>query len=78
MVELGIWEVAKSTLQYIIFPVVAGFAYFLKKYIKRVEMSEERISLLSVRLSVVESKIDDIREDLKEIKRGVEKLVDRK
>jgi hypothetical protein len=29
------------------------------------------------RLSVVETKVDDVREDIKEIKRGIEKLIDR-
>lgn len=76
--DLGIWEIIKSLLQLLVFPIVAGLAYFFRKYIHKVDKMEADIRDIEIRTAVVESKIDDIRDALREIKRGVEKLIDRK
>lgn len=75
--ENDIWELVRATLQWAIFPCIAAIAYFVRKYIGRVDLMESRVSDLEVRTSVIESKIDDIRDDVKDVKRGIEKLLDR-
>ncbi len=76
--ELSAWDIIRSTVQWLILPLVAGLTYFVKKHMHNVDRLDQQVREIEVRTAVVESKINDIRDDLKEIKRGVEKLVDRK
>lgn len=78
MVEAGIWEVIKAAVQWLLVPAVAALTFFVKKYIGRIEIMEQQVKDIEIRTAVVESKIDDIREDLKEIKHGVNRLIDRR
>jgi hypothetical protein len=56
----------------------SGFWFFIRKYIHRVDTVEKKQSEHSVKIAVIESKVDDMRDDIKEIKHNVERLVDRK
>lgn len=78
MVEVGIWEVIKASIQWLLLPAVTALAFFVRKYIYRIEHMEQQVKDIEIRTAVVESKIDDIREDLKEIKHGVNRLIDRR
>lgn len=78
MVEASAWEVIKATIQWLLVPSFAALAFFFKKYIGRIEYMEQQVKDIEIRTAVVESKIDDIREDLKEIKHGVNRLIDRR
>lgn len=55
-----------SVLQWLTLPLAATAGYFFRKLI-----------VLDVRTAVLESKMNDIKEDIHEIKRGIAKLVDR-
>ncbi len=76
--EFGAWDLIKSTIQWFVLPAIAALAFFFRKYIHRIDKMEDQVREIEVRTAVVESKIDDIRDDLKEIKRGVEKLIERR
>ncbi len=56
--------------------MVVGF--FMRKQIARVDKVETAVNEQSTRLAVVESKVDDIRTDIKDIKQNVQRLVERK
>lgn len=72
------WEIIKDLIEYAIYPALIGMAYFVRKNFDRLDRVEETSSVQNTRLAVVESKVDDIRNDIKDIKRNVEKLVERK
>lgn len=76
--DSSVWEIIKASMQWIVLPLMGSALYFVRKYISRVDGLTIQVHELEVRTSVIESKIDDIRDDLKEIKMGVLKLVDRK
>lgn len=78
MLDPSIWDVIKSLMQWLVIPLLTALAYFFKKAHVRLDKLEEDMTGTKTRIAVVESKIDDIREDIKDIKRGVEKLVERK
>lgn len=79
MIEgVGTWEVVKAILHYAVYPLVGAAGFIMKKHIERIDAVEKDLNETKVRTSVIESKVDDIRDDIKEIKRNVEKLVDRK
>lgn len=76
--ENGLWELLKGLIQWMLVPAVTALAFFVRKYIQRIEVMEQQVKDIEIRTAVVESKIDDIREDLKEIKHGVNRLIDRR
>lgn len=78
MIDPNIWDVIKSITQFLILPLLMCLGYFFKKAHIRLDRLEEDMTNTKTRIAVVESKIDDIRDDIKEIKHGVEKLVERK
>lgn len=78
MIETGAWEIIKAAIQFLLVPAVTALAFFVRKYIHRIEHMETQVKDIEIRTAVVESKIDDIREDLKEIKHGVNRLIDRR
>lgn len=82
------WDVIKGTIQWLIYPLIAGLVYFCKEYFGRVKTLETDMTLmksemhsemaaLKIRLAVQEAVIIEIKDDIKEIKTGVTKLVDR-
>ncbi len=75
--DASTWEVLKALINWAVVPLVGAIMYFVKKNITRIEIVEQEVREQKTRTAVIESKVDDIRDDLKEIKRNVEKLVDR-
>jgi len=82
------WDVIKGTIQWLIYPLLTGLVYFCKDYFGRVKTLETdlilmksemfgEIASLKVRMAVQEAMILEIKDDIKEIKVGVTKLVDR-
>lgn len=78
MIDYNVWEIVKITLEFLFLPAVGAMAFFIRKYIHRIEHVEKQVKDIEIRTAVVESKIDDIREDLKEIKNGVNRLIERR
>jgi chaperonin cofactor prefoldin len=76
--DSSIWEVIKASMQWVVLPLVGSSLYFVRKYISRVDELSTQVHDLDVRTSVVESKIDDIRDDIKDIKTGVRSLLGKK
>lgn len=74
----GMWDLFKSLLQWLLLPLIAALGYFFKTANRRIHKLEDDMISSKTRIAVIESKIDDIREDIKDIKRGVDKLVERK
>lgn len=72
------WELLKGVVEYAIYPAVLVVAFFMRKHIARVDKVEAAVNEQNTRLAVVESKVDDIRMDIKDIKQNVQRLVARK
>lgn len=65
------WEVIKIVLIVIVIPIATWF-------IKKIFEHDKKHGKMEIRQAVIESKVDDMREDIKEIKHNVERLIDRK
>ncbi len=76
--DFHIDDILKLLLQSVILPVLGGIAYFFKRFHHRIDSLEKDVDTLDTRITIVETKIDDIRDDIREIKRGVERLIDLK
>lgn len=72
------WDVVSFIFKYAVYPLMGGVTFFMTKQINKLETVEKRQQHTEVRISVVESKVDDLRDDIKEIKANVQKLVERK
>ncbi len=64
----GIFGVLKAVTDYLVIPLAGGLFFFMKKYIKRIEIVEGELQDTKTRTSVIESKVDDLRDDIKDIK----------
>lgn len=80
----SLWEYGSKILNWALPVVFALIAWFYKKLETQVQSNNERIDNLERRQNgieistrVLEVKLDNVKEDITEIKRGVEKLVDR-
>ena len=71
-------DIVKGLLYYAVYPLVMGIVYFMREHIKKVEQLDKQVQENKLRTAVIESKVDDIRDDLKEIKENVQKLVERR
>lgn len=74
---LPLWDIAKSIVSWALLPLVGGMTYFIRKNFERLDKMELELQDQKTKTAVIESKVDDIRDDIKDIKRNVEKLVDR-
>lgn len=72
------WELIKEFITYAIYPALLVIAFFMRRHIARVDKVEEAVNVQNTRLAVVESKVDDIRNDVRDIKQNVQRLVERK
>ncbi len=72
------WDLVRMVLGYTLYPIIMVGAWFMRKQYDRLDKVEVDLRKQITRTAVIESKVDDIRDDIKEIKRNVEKLVDRK
>lgn len=75
---MELWDILKTLSSWIIMPLIGGLMYFVRKSFNRLEKMEEEVQEQKIKTAVIESKVDDIRDDIKEIKYNVERLVDRK
>lgn len=73
----NILEVVKLVLQYAVAPLAAFFIWMYKKQHTRVDKLEERIIGTEQSVAVIKVMIDNIKDDIREIKHGITKLVDR-
>jgi len=78
MIEGGVWHIIETVLKYAIAPMIAMFFWMFKKHDKKVQSLEARVNILEKDTAVVKSKLDDIKEDIREIKKGIDKLIDRR
>lgn len=72
-----VFGVIKSTVEWLILPLVGAVVFFFKKYIQRVELVEKRLAEMEVRMAVVENNIAHIKRDVEDIKKGIEKILDK-
>ncbi len=70
-------DVLKLLLQYAIAPLAAFCVYTYKKQALKVDKLEERISSVETSTAVIRVMVDAIHQDIRDIKRNIEKLVDR-
>lgn len=70
-------EILKLLLQYAIAPLAAFCVYTYKKQSLKVDKLEERISSVETSTAVIRVMVDAIHQDIRDIKRNIEKLVDR-
>ncbi len=64
-------------LQYAIAPLAAFCLYTYKKQALKVDKLEERVASVETSTAVIKVMVDSIHQDIREIKRSIEKLVDR-
>ena len=83
-----IWNLVEQGWKWVIAPSIALAAWFYRDMKSTVdtlsrqqkedrEISERRHAVTEMAVAVLNVKLDDVKEDIREIKRGVEKLVDR-
>ena len=77
MTEMDIWEHIKVYLGVVGAPILGWISYRAKKREERIADIEERQRKLEEANSIFEVKIGVIFSDIKDIKSGVEKLIDR-
>lgn len=70
-------ELFKYFLQYAVAPLLALIVWVYKVQHMRVGKLEERIASVEQSTAVIRVMIDNIKDDIKEIKQGIIKLVDR-
>ena len=75
--EQDIWEVIKAIVQWLVLPLVMTVAFFSRKYMQRIELVEKRINEMEIRMALVENNLTHIRNEVEEIKKGVDKILDR-
>ncbi len=72
------WDLIRGVLYYAVYPLVMGLVYFMRSHIQKVNEIEKDLQDTKTRTAVIESKVDDVRDDIKEIKENVQKLVERR
>jgi hypothetical protein len=74
-------EIADVAFKYVIAPVISaltGFMFWLyKKQQMKIELLEQRVSVVEKNTAVTEVKIDAMKDDIKDIKNGVDKLIEK-
>lgn len=70
-------ELCKVILQYAIAPMVAIVAYMFKKQQLKIEELERRVGDTEKLTAILNVKMDGMKEDLKDIKRNLSRLVDK-
>lgn len=71
------WSVVKVIAQYAVAPLAGVVMWIYKQQHARVDSLEQRMVAAETELATFKVMLDMIRDDIKEIKHGVEKLVDR-
>lgn len=74
---MDIADIIKVFLQYAIAPLGAFVVWTYKKQLIKVEKLERRLTNVETSTAVIKVMVDSIHEDIRDIKRSIEKLVDR-
>ena len=77
MIEGGFLHILELIMKFAIAPVLGFVWYFHRRNINKVDNIETRVSILEKDVAVMASTITGMREDIREIRRGVEKLISR-
>lgn len=75
--ETSLWDIIRTILQFAVAPVIGMFVWMFKKQQEKHENLELRMTSVEKATAILEVQISTIKEDIKEIKQGVNKLVDR-
>ncbi len=78
MLDPTVWDILRSLTQLLVLPLIGAFGYFFKKAHTRIDKLEEDMGDTKTKVAVIESQIDTVCTDIKDIKRGVEKLIERR
>lgn len=70
-------EMGKLLLQYAVAPLVAVVAYLFKKQQLKIEELERRVGDTEKMTAILNVKIDSLKDDLRDIKRNIARLVDK-
>jgi hypothetical protein len=76
--ENSVMDILKMILQYAIAPLVAFIFWQYKKLHTRVDVHEQRIAGVEKSTAVIQVMVDTIREDIRDIKHGIEKLAEKR
>lgn len=74
---MDLLEVVKMFLQYAVAPLAAFFVWTYKKHHTRVDQLEKRLSQVEKSTAIIQVMVDHIKDDIREIKQGINKLIDR-
>lgn len=66
-----------SIIEVIIMPILAWCGYYVRRLTMRLEELEKKTNELETDTKILEVKMDAIKEDITEIKSGVQKLVEK-
>ncbi len=70
-------DLLNMVLQFAIAPVGAYFFYVYKKQTSRIEELDKRVASIETSTAVIKVVVENIKDDIREIRHGIEKLVDR-
>ncbi len=70
-------DLLSMALQYAIAPLAGFVLWIYKSQHSKVDAMDKRVADLEKQSAVLGAIVDTIREDIKDIKRGIEKLVER-
>lgn len=70
-------DMIKLIVQFAVAPLAAFVVWTYKKQHMKVEKLEHRLTNVETSTAVIKVMVDSIHEDIREIKRSIEKLVDR-
>lgn len=74
---MDIWEIIKIVVS-VVAPFIAFYIWIFKKHHMRVDKLESRVTNVERSTAVIQVMVDNIKDDIKEIKHGIEKILDRK
>lgn len=70
-------DIFKTIIAFVSMPIVGIMSYFIKKHIDKLEDLDKRTTSAEKSILVIQSQMSDIRQDIDEIKVGIQKLVDK-
>lgn len=74
------WAAIKDIASFLWIPLGAFMTYYVnreKESKRKVEETEQRITFVEGQVKILEIQVSGIKDDLQEVRRGVEKLVDK-
>lgn len=65
--EAGSWEVIKTLISWVVYPIIGLLSYLFKRQSSEISMLQVDIANLKIEQAVANSQIRDIREDIKDL-----------